>query len=170
MVLSDSDNNTPCGLVDVSECYQEKRGYLAGHNKALADTKSVCLDDDCSPIESPPTNPPLVHKVVGDERRIVFLNEPVDIPTTSNDTRQITEVVSSLDVKERQVRAEQNRLNALEILQKTFSTSRLAPPSKPACPTTSTSTANHSNVSMEITSVVHLRQDNVIARPPPATK
>ena len=102
-------------------------------------------------------------KLVGDERRIVFLNKSVDIPPTSNDTRQVTEVVSLMNVKQRQERA-------LAILRKTFSTSRSAPPSRPPCPTTPASTANHSNARLEITSLVHLRQDNVIAPLPPATK
>ena len=39
---------------DVSECNQEKQSYLAGHNKALADMKRVCLNDDCSSIQSQP--------------------------------------------------------------------------------------------------------------------
>lgn len=70
----------------------------------------------------------------------------------------------------KQQRAEQNRLNALAILHKTFSTSCLAPLATPARPSTSASKANHSNSSLEITPVVRVRQDNVVAPPPPATK
>ena len=120
--------------------------------------------------DSPLKNPSLVPATAGDERRVVFQNESVDFASNSNDVCEVTEVVSVLDAKERQERAEQNRLNALAILRKTFSTTRSAPPPKPSSPTTSASSMNHSNACLEVTSVVHLRQDNVIAPPPPATK
>lgn len=174
MVSSDSDNSLGRSGVRDTDSNDERQRYLVDCNKALLVMKNVCLDDDGSPDNSQsPSSENFVAagEKVADERRVVLVKEPVVIPSTMCDTREIvvtSALASSMDSGKQ--RAEQNRLNALAILRETFSTNRLPPSTVPARPSTSASRANNSNASFEITSVVQVRQDNAVAPPPPVTK
>ena len=74
-----------------------------------------------------------------------------------------------VDDDEKRVQAEENRLNALAILRRSFATSSVPPP-KLSCITTSASSLNHSDARSMSTSVVHPCHDNVAAPPPLATR
>ena len=159
-----------CNLRGVSDRNPEKRSYLDARIKDLENMKRVCVNtacsgDECPSIQSipssgcsPPPNNSLLHPpTTRDVRRVVFRTETVNSASTLND-----------DVAKR-ARAEENRLNALAILRRTFSTSSV-PPSRPSCITTSASSLNHSDACSVSTSVVRPCPDHVVAPPPLAAR